>query len=94
MSSQIPFFHRCKIYIVFWAITVPAVLVVFPLLILAVLNPLWFREDALQSLQDFIKNCARRRAKIMQPMLQKYKLFDVLKNYNSNNSNTGVQGSP
>lgn len=89
MNSQVPFTHRCKIFITFWAITIPMTVIIIPLLILTVCNPFWFREEALRSLQNLVNGCAKTRSKLMKPMLQKYKLFDTLKSYSSNNVVSG-----
>lgn len=94
MDPHIPFFHRCKIFITFWAITIPLTIVVLPLTILAILNPLWFRDSAFRALQDFVNTLAKKRSKLMKPMLQKYKLFDTLKSYNSNNVGSTASKNP
>ena len=95
MEPHVPFAHRCKIFITFWAITIPLTLLIVPLLTLAVLNPLWFRDDAFRALQNFIRDCAQARSRVMKPMLQKYKLFEKLKSYNSSNTNNpNVAKSP
>ena len=68
-----------KVSVCFWLITAPLALVIFPLTILAILNPLWFREDALRSVQNFTVGCSRWRNKLLKPLTKKYELFDVIK---------------
>ena len=88
---QLPFKHRIKVFLAFWAITLPAIVVIFPALILAICNPLWFRDDMLIKLQHYVESFAHWRNNLLKPLTSKYDLFNMLTN---NNVEQGPTQSP
>lgn len=59
--------------------TLPTVLLIIPLLILALLNPFWFRQDMMGWIENMVHNFSRRRDKWMKPQLDKWTLFNTIK---------------
>lgn len=90
---HIPFKHKAKVFLAFWSMTVPIMVLVLPLVVLGILNPFWFREAALLALQNFVERIAHTRNKILKPLTTKYDLFDVIKN-TTQQSSSAVQGAP
>jgi hypothetical protein len=74
-----PFKHRIKYFCCFYAITLPIIVIVAPLLILAICNPFWFREAALIKLQRLVEKASNWRYKLLTPLRSKYDLFNVIK---------------
>lgn len=71
---------RVKYSAIFWGITIPAGLYLVPLTILAYLNPFWFRKSALYMLQCHIRSVHAWRWQFLQPIVDKYLMFDRIKN--------------
>ena len=70
---------RIKYITIFWGITAIAGLYFFPAILLAYLNPFWFREDVMDSLQTQIHVMAKWRDLQVKPIVDKYKTFEILK---------------
>lgn len=75
-----------KVALIFWAVTFPAMFYFGPALILAVLNPFWFREDALVGLQTQVEKFGNWRSTKLEPIYRKYKAFQMLQKSNDENS--------
>jgi len=69
---------KFKYSIAFWAITLPLFPYFITLLTIAFLNPFWFRDDLLQFVHDHLHSFNVRRSKLLKPMRDKYKVFDIL----------------
>jgi hypothetical protein len=67
--------------IVFWMITGPLLIPMTLIVILAVINPLWFRQDMLSWTEAFAGKLARYRdeTKLVKYYYDKAHLFDKLK---------------
>ena len=96
--NNMPLKHRIKYGVYFYTLTLPIVIVVTPLLLLAICNPFWFRESALIELQRLVEKASNWRYKVLTPLREKYALFDVIKNATSNSgalrAGSGVSRSP
>lgn len=65
----------------FLAYTLPVgILIILPLLIIALLNPFWFRSQMMSWLESSVHAFARQREKWMKPQLDKWSLFKKIKN--------------
>lgn len=64
-----------------WALTVVAVTIVLPFLGLALINPFWFREWFFEVVDNFARELRDLRDSLMKSQLDKYKLFDNLKEF-------------
>lgn len=62
-----------------WALTILLILAISPLLLVALLNPFWFRVPFFEWVEDLASSLRRWRDDVMKPQLNKYKLFDFLK---------------
>ena len=71
---------RVKYSVIFWGITIPASFYFIPATILAYLNPFWFRKTALYKLQCQIRSVHAWRWQFLQPIVDKYLMFDRIKN--------------
>ena len=67
--------------IAFWSITGPALIPFIVLVILAVINPLWFRADLINWVERFARRVAewRDETKLVKHYYDKAHLFDKLK---------------
>lgn len=79
---------RFKVSFIFWAITLPSLFYFGPVLVLAILNPFWFREDALVGLQTQVEKFGNWRSTKLEPFYRKYKAFQMLQK--SNDENAGM----
>ena len=71
---------RIKFATIYWVITIIACLYFVPAIMIAYLNPFWFREDFHNLLVKQIDKIAFWRYNVLKPIVEKYKLFDILKN--------------
>lgn len=62
-----------------WALTLLLLIIVSPLLGISLINPFWFRQGFFDVVEEFAHYLRRWRDKVMKPQLDKYKLFDKLK---------------
>lgn len=65
--------------ITFIAYTLPGIMIIIPALILALLNPFWFRESMLRGVERLVNTFSCHRAKWMKPQLDKWTLFTTIK---------------
>lgn len=65
--------------VTFIAYTLPTVILILPLLIVALLNPFWFRQGMLRWIEDIVHSFSRHRDKWMKPQLDKWTLFTKIK---------------
>lgn len=63
----------------FIAYTLPTALILVPLVIIALLNPFWFRQDMMQWIENSVHRFSRSRDKWMKPQLDKWTLFNKIK---------------
>jgi hypothetical protein len=76
---QVKPIDRVKFLIMFWAVTLPVLPYFLALAMIAVLNPLWFRDDMLRFVQRHTEAFGDWRSALLEPVLLKYKLFDIIK---------------
>jgi hypothetical protein len=62
-----------------WALTMLGMLYVTPIMLVAVVNPLWFRESMLTWTMSHAESVVRWRAHVLKPVIDKYLLFETLK---------------
>ena len=62
-----------------WALTFAGMLYIVPMMLVAVINPLWFRQRMLTWAVSHTEAVARLRERIMKPVTDKYLLFETLK---------------
>ena len=62
-----------------WTLTLLAATYILPIMILVVLNPFWFRQAGMDWIIDHANYIGLVRDQIMMPQIQKYKIFDILK---------------
>lgn len=70
---------RVKFLILFWAVTLPVLPYFLALFIISVVNPLWFRDDMLRFVQRHTEAFGHWRSALLDPVLLKYKLFNIIK---------------
>jgi hypothetical protein len=62
-----------------WTLTLLAAIYIVPVMLIVILNPLWFRQAGLTWIVIHTENLSRFRDKLLRPQIQKYKIFDILK---------------
>lgn len=62
-----------------WSITTIMMLWLAPLLIAAIVNPLWFRQDLLGWIELHAGDLAHRRDHLLRPIFKKYRLLVTIK---------------
>lgn len=62
-----------------WALTFVGMLYIVPIVLTAVINPLWFRQRMLTWAVSHTESVARLRERILKPVTDKYLLFETLK---------------
>jgi hypothetical protein len=62
-----------------WFLTALALCYIIPLMFVLFMNPLWFRQSALQWIVNHTEKLARIRDRMLKPQFDKYRLFDILK---------------
>jgi len=70
---------RVKFLIMFWAVTLPVLPYFLALFVISVVNPLWFRDGMLRFVQRHTEAFGHWRSALLEPVLLKYKLFDIIK---------------
>lgn len=78
------FIDKVRFKATFWAVTLPMIPCFFTLLFIAMLNPFWFRDDFLRFTQRQVQNFNNWRTKLLKPQLDKYKMFEILKQNSPN----------
>jgi len=78
------FIDKVKFKATFWAVTLPMVPYFFTILAIALLNPFWFRDDLLRFTQRQVQKFNDWRSRLLKPQLDKYKMFEILKQNSSN----------
>ena len=76
ITKILPFRYKC----VFWAYTLPGAIYAVVCLILCGLNPFWFRQAAMQGLENQVHGFGRWRNRRMQHIFDKYTLLHTIKN--------------
>ena len=71
---------RIKFATIYWVITIIATLYFVPAFFIAYLNPFWFRDSAFNLLTKQIEFVGNWRYNVLKPIVEKYKLFKILKN--------------
>jgi len=71
---------RVKYSVIFWGITIIAGVYFIPAVILAYLNPFWFRDSAMFGLQRQVRAMSKWRGLQIKPIIDKYLAFQILKN--------------
>lgn len=62
-----------------WTLTMLGVLYIAPIVLVAMINPLWFRQHMLTWTVSHTEAVGRLRERIMKPVTDKYLLFETLK---------------
>lgn len=70
---------RIKFEVMFWGITAIAGIYFVPMILLAYLNPFWFRESLMDFVVRQIQSVADWRYEQVKPLIDKYKTFAILK---------------
>lgn len=73
------FRDKVKFKATFWIVTFPLIPYFLSVYLIAVLNPFWFRQDLLLFLQRQVQSFNDWRQRLLKPQLDKYKMFDILK---------------
>jgi hypothetical protein len=68
-----------KFEVIFWTITGLCATYLIPWLIIAYLNPFWFREQLQDAFSHHIDSLTQWRATKLKPIVNKYRTFDILK---------------
>lgn len=65
-----------------WTILITIILlsIILPYVILSICNPFWFRKEMMLSCNKLMTHTANIRFKLLRPAIEKYSLFDTLKN--------------
>jgi hypothetical protein len=71
----LPWYWQLTYLLVTIGLLIPAVIYV----LLAIINPFWFREAMLESAVTFVEGLEVTRLRIMKPALRKYTIFETLK---------------
>jgi hypothetical protein len=71
---------RIKFFVIFWGITAFFGLYFIPAVLLAMINPFWFRDRLLNALTHQIREVCTWRSKQVKPIVDKYVTFEILKN--------------
>lgn len=71
----LPFRYR----VLWWTITIFTLTVMAPLLVVALLNPLWFRDDFFRWAEAQLYRMSGWRDDFMEPHVKKYRLFATIK---------------
>ena len=87
------FSDKLKYKASFWALTLPVLPYFVAFLIIATLNPFWFRESLLRFLQRQVQRYNDYRQKLLKPQLDKYKMFDILKQNSGRAKSSDTVGS-
>jgi hypothetical protein len=72
-----------KFNICFWAITIPFTPIIILGVILALINPFWFREDFAGWLEQIVHRFSKWRFNKLKPLYYKDNFFDILKDPSS-----------
>lgn len=62
-----------------WVLTMLGMLYIAPIVLAAMLNPLWFRQRMLTWAVSHTEAVGRLRERVMKPITDKYLLFETLK---------------
>ncbi len=77
--SQFKIFDRVKYTVLFWGFTVVIAPVAIVLTMLAYFNPFWFREQGFDFAESVVYSMTRFRNELVQPIIDKYRTFEILK---------------
>lgn len=62
-----------------WTMTVLTLAYAAPLLVVALLNPLWFRDAGFRWAEDHLRLMAERRDRLLENQFKKYRLLKIIK---------------
>lgn len=62
-----------------WSLTIVGLLYSTPILLVAIINPLWFRQSMMNWTIHHVESLGSLRERIMKPVTDKYLLFETLK---------------
>ena len=69
-----------RVQAIFWAYTIPGLIIGVVLLAIAVVNPFWFRRSFFEFLESLAKLFGKWRDSKLEPMVTKWQLFNTIKN--------------
>ena len=75
LFSQLPWW-ACTAW---WALTMLGAVYIAPIVLVAMINPLWFREHLLIWTMSHAEDVTRWRDRVLKPVIDKYLLFETLK---------------
>ena len=62
-----------------WGLTMAGTVYIAPIVLAAIINPLWFREHVLIWTMSHAEDVTRWRERVLKPVIDKYLLFETLK---------------
>jgi hypothetical protein len=77
--SQFKIFDRVRYATLFWGFTALIAPIVIVLTALAYFNPFWFRDAGFDFAESVVYSMTRFRNKLVQPIIDKYRTFEILK---------------
>ena len=62
-----------------WGLSIAGTVYIAPMVLAAIINPLWFREHVLIWTMSHVEDVTRWREHVLKPVIDKYLLFETLK---------------